>query len=178
MISKEEVISLLQANTSKYVTEALGEQALKSDALFLLLTTLIAEKQQPIAWKAAWTLDKATEVHPEQIDLILPWIYDFLMTEEHDGLVRHLMKLLLRRPLIVDKAGLLLDKAFAWVNDEKSSVSKKVHGLQLMFEVYLIYPDFKSELLAVIDDRLERNCSAGFAGVLKKTKNRMIKLDR
>lgn len=173
MISKDQIVALLLGATSASVSEVLGKEAMKSEKTFYLLKELVAEGIQPQAWKAAWALDKGTEEHPEKIDIILPWIYDFLMVEDHDGSVRHLMKILLRRPLIEDKAGLLLDKAVYWVNNEKASVSKRVYGIELMFRVYELYPDFKSELLSIIDDNLEKGGQAGFLNRLGKIKAKL-----
>ncbi len=159
--------------TSSSVSEALGKEALKNEETFFLLKEIVEERTQPQAWKAAWALDKATEERPEKIDLILPWIYDFLLIEAHDSSVRHLMKLLLRRPLIEDKAGLLLDKAIVWVNNDKASVSKRVYGIELMYRVCLLYPDFKYELRSIIDDNLEKGGQAGFLNRLGKLRDKL-----
>lgn len=150
--------------------DEVAHRARTDNELFEALWNLVKVGKQPVAWRAAWVLDHATEEAPGLIAPILDEIYSMIPTEKSDSSLRHLMKLLLRRPLDIDKAGYLVDHCIGWVLNPKDSVSKRVLGLQLLFELYLLEPDFGNELQAIIAVCEERGGTRGFFNRLGKVK--------
>jgi len=140
------------------------------DHLFSDLWLLVKSGEQPLAWRAAWILDNTTEDSPELIDPILDEIYSMIPLEKSDSNLRHLMKLLLRRPLDLEKAAGLVDLCIDWVLNPKDTVSKRVLGLQLLYELYLLQPEFAHELLTIISECEERGGTRGFFNRLHKVK--------
>lgn len=78
------------------------------------------------------------------------------------------MKLILRCDINEDYAGELLDRCIKWMNDPKSKVSSQGLGLEFFYRITQLYPEMAPELIAIINDIMERSPNKGYIVQLKK----------
>lgn len=165
---------------SELVLSALPELSVKAASepeVFSELWCFVKRREPKLSWRSAWILDHATEDKPELLDPILPEIYQELNAtgETFDGTVRHLLKFVLRRPVLEDEGGYLIDKCMNWLmlNDVPGAI--RGNSLLYLYNIYLLMPDFKNELLSVIEANIEKGCSPGLMNSLKKIKQKLLK---
>lgn len=173
-MTRKEIEDLLQSIYSKADYDVMFERAAASEELFHLLWEIIKEKPEKESWRMMWILDHASE---KKNDFLLPIrdeIYERIMQTDNESFIRHAMKLILRCPINEDYAGELLDRCIGWMNDPKKKISSQGLGLEFFFKVVQLYPEMAPELLAHIDDILERNPSAGFWVRLKQIKSQLV----
>ena len=150
----------------------LSEKAANDPEMFKELWTLVKRREPKLSWRSAWVLDHATEDRPELLDPILAEVYEELnkSADEIDGTVRHLMKFVLRRPVLEEEGGYLIDKCMAWLMTNDIPTAIRVHSLEYLYNIYLLMPEFKNELLSVIDANMEKGCSPGLMVRLKRVR--------
>lgn len=150
--------------------DGMSEQAANDAELFTTLWNFVLRGEPKLSWRACWILDHATEKKPELIDAVLPEVYDMLNNcdEIVDGTVRHLLKFVLRRPVLEDKGGILIDKCMTWLQAETVPIAIRANSAEFLYNIYLLQPDFRFELASVYDSIIERGASPGLEGKLKK----------
>ena len=120
------------------------------------------------AWRYLWILDHATEKNNIPLFPILDDLYKMVLKTENESVIRQTLKLILRCPVSEDYAGELLDRCVKWMNDPKAKISSQCLGLEFFYQCTLLYPEMAPELLAHIDDIMERTPSAGYKVRLKQ----------
>ena len=89
----------------------------------------------------------------------------------NESCIRQGMKLILRCPVREEFAGELLNRCVEWMNDPKAKISSQCLGLEFFYSTAQLYPEMAPELLAYIDDIMERSPSAGYKLRLKKIRS-------
>ncbi|MFB6342304.1 hypothetical protein ACE1ET_11285 [Saccharicrinis sp. FJH62] len=150
----------------------LSKRAVDDPQLFNQLWVFVKRREPKLSWRSAWVLDHATEDHSELLDPILPEVYKELNEsgEEIDGTIRHLMKFVLRCPVLEEEGGYLIDKCMTWLMTNDIPTAIRVHSLEYLYNIYLLMPEFKNELLSVIDANMEKGCSPGLMVRLKRVR--------
>ena len=171
--TREEVERILNSIYSKAEYDVLFDEASKNQDFFNLLWEIVKEKKESESWRIVWIMDHATEKKNDFIFPILEEFYERILKSKHEGFIRITMKLILRCPINEDYAGELLDRCIAWMNDPKAKVSSQALGLEFFYRVYQIYPEMAPELLAHIDEMMERSPSAGFKVRLREIRKQL-----
>ena len=160
--TREDVEHLLNSIYSKAEYEILFNEASKNQEFFHTVWMMSKEQPAKDAWRLLWILDHATEKKNDFIFPILEELYQRVLDTDNESYIRQGMKLILRCPVNEDYAGELLDRCITWMNDPKAKVSSQGLGLEFFFKVCKLYPEMAPELLAHIDEMMERSPSAGF----------------
>ncbi|MFB6319012.1 hypothetical protein [Saccharicrinis sp. FJH54] len=150
----------------------LSRKAASDPELFNELWSFVRRREPKLSWRSAWILDHATEKQPELLDPILVDVYKELNAtgDDMDGTVRHLMKFVLRRPVLEEEGGYLIDKCMRWLMTNDTPAAIRVHSLEYLHNIYLMMPEFENELLSVIDANMEKGCSPGLMVRLKRVR--------
>lgn len=144
--------------------------------LFDTLWGFVKRREPKLSWRSAWILDHATEKHTELLDPILKEIYAELVStgDSFDGTVRHLIKFVLRRPVLEEEGGWLIDKCMAWLMQNDVPTAIRANSLDYLYQIFLLMPEFENELVSVIDANIEKGCSPGLMNKLKKTRKLLM----
>ncbi|MDA3927454.1 MAG: hypothetical protein PF541_00745 [Prolixibacteraceae bacterium] len=172
-ITRKEIEDLLVSLYSKADYDVMFDRASKDKELFLFLWEIIKEKPEKESWRIMWILDHASE---KKNDFLLPIrdeIYERIMQTDNESFLRHAMKLILRCPINEDFAGELLERCIQWMNDPKKKISSQGLGLEFFFRIVQLYPEMSPELIAHIDDIMERSPSAGMKVRLREIRGKL-----
>lgn len=178
MISESQRLEdFIQTDLILTAVPELSKKAVSDPELFGELWAFVRRRKPKLSWRSAWVLDHATEHHPELLDPILAEVYRELNEsgEDIDGTVRHLMKFVLRRPLLEEEGGYLIDKCMIWLMTNNVPTAIRANALEYLYNIYLLMPEFKNELLSVIDANIEKGCSPGLMNKLRKIRLKIEK---
>jgi hypothetical protein len=167
-MKKEEVIKMLESVYSKSDYEFLFKKAETDPEFFNLVWDIAREMPEEQSWRYLWILDHATEKDNTNLVPFLEDLYKMVLKTDNESVIRQTMKLILRCPVNEDYAGELLDRCVKWMNDPKAKISSQCLGLEFFYQCTCLYPEMTPELLAHIDDIMERTTSAGYKVRLKQ----------
>ncbi|MDR2928296.1 MAG: hypothetical protein LBV41_08895 [Cytophagaceae bacterium] len=140
---------------------------LKSPALIGEITLYLRMPEQTVAWRTAWIIDKIAEKNTTLITPFHAVFVDALKVTPHNGVRRHLLKILGNSPTQACEDGELIDKCFEWIVHPKIPVAVKANAMELIYRLCCIYPELATELTLVIEDGF----LTGTAGYRCKGKN-------
>ena len=171
----EEIEFFLTSAYSKAEYDLMFQRTAENFDLFLMIWEMAKGKPATDAWRLLWILDHATEKRNDFIFPILDEIYEIVLKTNNESFIRHAMKLILRCPINEEYAGELLDRCVKWMNDPKAKVSSQGLGLEFFYRVCQLYPEMAPELLAHMDEMLERHPSAGMKVRLRQIREQFEK---
>lgn len=172
VMTREEIEQLLESVYSKADYDFLFQKAEKECDFFYKIWEIAKDQPFEKAWRLLWIMDHATEKKNDFILPILNDVYSMVLKTNNESYIRQGMKLILRCPVNEEYAGELLDRCIKWMNDPKAKISSQALGLEFFHQTCKVYPEMAPELIAHIDDILERgNPSAGYTIWLKKIRS-------
>jgi hypothetical protein len=133
-----------------------------------LLIDLAFESRHPKSWRAAYIADKINDNHPK---LIAPFISDMifrLKTETNSSKKRHYLKLISQHNFPVKFHSFLVGYCLESFCSASEPIANRVHAMQVLFNISEKEPDFKLELLSVIEHELELHPTPGIVSRGKK----------
>ncbi len=172
-MERSKIIQLLESVYSKADYNYLFIKAEEDPAFFYAIWKLSEEMPAEKAWRLLWILDHATEKNKRSLLPILGDLYPKVLSARHEGYVRIGMKLILRCPLLEDYIPEFLERCIEWIQNPKAKISSQTLGLEFFYQVCRMYPEMAPELLAYIDDILERDPSPGFRVRLKAVRKEL-----
>lgn len=125
--------------------------------------------EQPYAWRAAWVVDHLSDTNPKVIEPYKLKLYKLLPTLTNDGLKRHFMRMLLKLSPDYDRIGENIDLFINWMIAPGEAVCTKAWSLALLMKLLEVEPDLKNELVAYLQECIERGGTRGWINVVKKT---------
>jgi hypothetical protein len=140
----------------------LFRKAEREQDFFNLVWSLSKEKPFDSSWRLLWILDHATEKNSDFILPILDELYELVLETENESYIRQAMKLILRCRIREHYATQLLERCIQWMTNPKAKISSQALGLEFFYQVCSLYPEMAPELLAYIEDIMDRNPSAGY----------------
>ena len=94
--------------------------------------------------------------------LIEPYLNKIIhMLPEDESVKKNFMKILAETPLEFneEQLGILVDKSFGTLMNDKSSVANKAYSMELLYKISEIEPDLKIELIPVIEEQIPTGSS-------------------
>jgi hypothetical protein len=147
----------------------------QSERLFSDMLHYALNEADPYAWRAAWIVDGCDEVDASLSEPHISDIIHRLPGRASDGSRRSLLRLLCRHSIPEADQGLLADLCFQYLVSELHPVAVKVHAMQILYNLAMIYPELGQELITVIEDQFENN-SVGFSSrgrrIIKQLQNK------
>lgn len=131
------------------------------EKLFSLLFQLIFSGDKRVSWRSCWIIDTASEDAPELLADKLPEIIAGFLSTSNSSLKRHFTRILCRYHIPEEYLGAIINRSFELlVSSEPPSV--RVFAMQLLFNISLLVPDLKGELISVIEHLTDEGGTAGF----------------
>lgn len=127
----------------------------------------IIQREDKMAWRAAWTMEKINDKRPE---MIYPFLNELLIRVEKtnkNGLKRHFLKMISLQPLPEDLTGNFVDFCFRILLSSDEPIAVRVHAMQILFNVCKKIPELKNELIESIES-IQTEASAGIISKSKK----------
>jgi hypothetical protein len=141
---------------------AFWKRAVAADEeLFNLLFKLIFSGDQRLAWRSCWIIDNASEDSPDLLADKLPEIIDGFLSTSNGSLKRHFTRILCRYQIPEEYLGAIVNRSFELLAPYEP-IAVRVFALQLLFNISLLVPDLKGELIPVIESLMDEGASAGF----------------
>lgn len=141
------------------------EMVVQDPSLFPEIYDLIFSDQPRVAWHAAWVIDHVSWDHPDLMASRVPDLIARLGEEKRSQLKRHLTRMLLKQQIPNDSAGRLIDILYSLLSPSED-VAVRANAMQLLYQMSLVEPGLKQELILVLEDLSE---SGGSAGILAKS---------
>jgi hypothetical protein len=173
-MTKEEVTRMLDAVYTKADYEFLFIKAETDSEFFQLVWIIACDIPEDDSWRYLWILDHATEKSIDNLMPILIDLYKWVLKTDHESVLRHVLKLILRCPVNEEYAGALLDRCVKWMFEPKAKISTQCLGLEFFFKCCQLYPEMAPELLAYIDEISARTTSSGYIVRLKQIKAQLL----
>jgi hypothetical protein len=167
-MTRDEIMQMMESVYSKYDYDFLFKKATSEPGFFCQIWEIASEKPEEQSWRYLWILDHATEKNNSNLFPILGQLYKIVLKTNNESVIRQCMKLILRCPVNEEYAGELLDHCAQWMNNPRAKISSQCLGLEFFFRCTCLYPEMVPELLAHIDDIMERAPSAGYKARMKQ----------
>lgn len=121
-------------------------------ANFQTVFDLIFDKDEKVAWRAAWACEKMIQKFPYFIDdAKKQQITSLALTTKHEGLRRLSLSILLSLPISSTINVDLINICFEWMVSEKQPIAVQALSLKLLVLFCKIEPDLKPELIAYLE---------------------------
>ena|ERR1035437_1347857 len=141
--------------------EVWKKTVISDEQLFNQLFHFIFSGDHRVAWRSCWIIDIASEECPDLLSDKLPLIIDgFLLTGDR-SLKRHFTRILCRYQIPEEYQGSIVNRSFELLAPSEP-IAVRVFALQLLFNISLVVPDLKRELISVIESLMEEGSSRGF----------------
>ena len=166
-----ELRSLLMAEMSRRNTDFVKDIVLSNPVLFDELVKLSLLNEEPVSRRAMWVVDVATEESPE---ILTPHLKDLIASLEsfqHDGLKRHVLRMLNRYDVSLDEFMPILDLCFKFMKSGNESVAVRFQAMVLLNKMSDKEPGLKHELISTIELQMQE----GSPG-LKNQARKMLRL--
>ncbi len=163
---------LLRPMSLRFV-DHLAEEVLQNPADFDTVYNLIFDKDEKVAWRAAWACQKISEKHPDWFtDKHFNELTNLALSTKHGGLHRGCLSVLnniaISQPVSVE----LLNACFEWMISPRFPIAVQALSMKMLYRICLIEPDFIPEfrtyLEAVSPDDYSKGFNAARNNILKK----------
>ena len=139
-----------------------------------LLMDLAFNGQHPKSWRAAYIADKISDNHPEIISPFIPEMILRLKTEKNSSKNRHYLKLISQHNFPRKFHSLLVDYCLECFSSDSEPIANRVHAMQVLFNISEKEPDFKPELLSIIEHEMELHPTPGIVSRGKKLAKKLM----
>ena len=159
---------------SRRNTDFIKDIVLSNPELFDELISLSLLNQEPLSRRAMWVVDVTTE---ERAELLLPYIPDLiaaLRNFQHDGLKRHVLRMLNRYDLSLEVFIPILDLCFILMKSGSESVAVRFQAMELLHKMSDKEPGLKHELKSTIELQMQE----GSTGLLNHARKKLKQLKR
>lgn len=170
----KEIERFLEEAYFKAEYELMFQKTADNHLLFLTLWNIVKEKPKGKTWRLLWIMEHATEKDNSFILDILDELHQLVIEINNDSYRRIGLKMILRCPLHEEYAGLMLDKCIEWINNPKVKVGTRALAFEYFFRTCQLYPEMTPEMLAIIDEQMERSPSAGLKSRMQQIRKQLI----
>ncbi len=139
-----------------------------------LLMDFAFRSKHPKSWRAAWLADKIHERYPELIAPFTEQMIIRLKTETDDGKKRHFLKLISLNEIPKRHYTFLVNYCLGIFTSAREAVSVRVHAMQVLYNISENEPDFKPELLSIIEHEIDLHPTPGIISRGKKLAKKLF----
>ncbi len=145
--------NLLKNNLSRNLIDNIALTVYDDVANFQTVFDLIFDKDEKVAWRAAWACEKMIQKFPEFIDEIKKMqITNLALTTKYEGIRRLSLSILLSLPISSTINVDLINTCFEWMLSDKQPIAVQSLSLKLLVRFCKIEPDLKPELIAYLEN--------------------------
>lgn len=157
MILREEILK----EHSKAHALIIANYACESKENFKELLKCFLDEEYRLAQRAAWSVSWAAKKKPE---MIYPHIKDLVSVLQkknvHDAVIRNSVRVLQQIEIPEKYQGEVMNACFEFLENPSIPVAIKAFSLTTLFNLSKHYPEIKSELKLIINDRLDYETAA------------------
>jgi len=172
MMTKKELTELIDTWIN---IEWLQYEIIRQPELYKLLTKIAFYDHDPKSWRAAYILDKVTDVRPELLIPYLESMLNQLKIETNPSKKRHFLKLISQNEISEKFSGFLFDYCIHAISSGKEPPAVRVHAMQNLFNLAQKYPELRGEVLSIIEHEMEYHSTAGIRTRGKKLAGKLRK---
>ena len=112
-------------------------------------------------WRAMWIIDKIHEKSPKLIRPHINRMIEAIESISDDSKLRHLLKIISLNKIPQQHLSFLLEYGINELTNAERPVAIRVHAMQILFEISKQEPDFKQELIQLIEHEMEYHATGG-----------------
>jgi|GEM_PF-213087 len=128
---------------------------------FGLLMKVALNDSTERSWRASWLVNKIQEKQPGLFEPYIDQVIDFIQQTSDNSKKREFLRLLSLYPVPEEKEAAMLDYCVRQLTSAGEPVSVRVHAMQILFNISEKEPDFKPELIHLIEHETGFHPSAG-----------------
>jgi len=166
--------SLLLVEMSRRNTDFVKDIVLSNPSLFDELVSLSLLNEEPVSRRAMWVVDVASEEKPEVLLPYLTSLIDSLKSFEHDGLKRHVLRMLNRYDISLDEFIPILDLCFKFMSSGNESVAVRFQAMDLLHKMSDKEHGLKHELISTIELQMQE----GSPGLKNQARKKLKQLKK
>jgi hypothetical protein len=172
MTGAQTLEDLLMVESSRRNTDLVVDLVLKKPELFDQLFTIFIKDDGPVAWKAGWVMDIASEKQPAMLDPFIGKIVAHLEKFSQESTRREALRMLARSHLPDEQLGVLITLCFDWLTSSKEKVAVKMFSMEILYRISQQEPEMKKELADSIEWRMDEE-TPGFRAHGRKILKRL-----
>lgn len=173
-MNAKDIETFLEETYFKAEYELMFQKTTGNRELFLSLWNFVKENPKGKTWRLLWIMEHATEKDNSLIFEILDELHELALKTNNDSYRRIGLKMILRCPLHEEYAGLMLDKCIEWINNPKVKVGTRALAFEYFSRTCQQYPEMAPEMLAIIDEQMERSPSAGLKSRMMQIRKQLM----
>lgn len=159
---------LILHQLSRQLKDHLIEEIVNKPVLFDELFPYIYSSNQRLAWRTGWILCHLQEKAPHFFDNKLEEIVKHLHITPYHGVRRSLL-IIIFNSKYEEFSVEFINQCFEWMLSPKQDPAIQVYCMYCLHKVCMIYPDFKPELIACLENIEPFDYSKGFNAARIKT---------
>ena len=136
---------------------------------FAELMDLVLNGGYVVVQRASWIMNVVHETHPE---LVMPYLEQLIpkMHEkgQHIALKRHIVRLLQDIEIPEQLQGEVMYSCFDFLANPAEAIAVRCFSMTVLDNLSGTYPEIRQELVAILEDQLEQEATAGFRARAKK----------
>jgi hypothetical protein len=138
------------------------------------LMNIFLRDEYRVVQRAAWVVSSVAEQYPELIKPYLPAMVKRMCEPGvHVAVKRNVVRVLQFLDIPEDLHGETMNVCFNLLADPKETIAVRCFSMTVLDNLSKQYPDIRQELVAIIEDQLQHEPTAGFISRAKKVlKNR------
>jgi hypothetical protein len=149
--NKQELREFLINDISLESLQEFTKQFEVNKNLFVFLFEILKENDPQLSWRAAWAIWHLFKNRKDILDLYIAEITELLPKLPIDGQKREILKVILLYEMKDLNISILLNTCFDFLSNPNESLAVQVHSMQLLYNISLIEPDIKTELISTIE---------------------------
>ncbi len=164
-MTKKELLDLLASWEN---LELIINEVILHPEYMKLLIEIALYSNYPRRWRAAWMADKINDTTPELIIPFMEELISALHAETNSGIKRHILKLISKHEIPDKHQPFLLNYSHQCFTSASEPVAVRVHAMQILYNLSEKEPEFKPELLSLIQHETEVHSTPGIRARGKK----------
>jgi hypothetical protein len=133
----------------------------KDKTKFAELMNLFLNGEYRVTQRSGWPLSICVEKHPALIGPYFKKILDYLDKPGiHEAVIRNITRLLQHVEIPKRFQGRVMSKCFDYISNPETPVAVKAFSLTVLDNLSQTYPEIKTELKTIIDERWEHETPA------------------
>jgi len=142
----------LFVENSRRNTEFIAAYIGNDTGLFSELMEQVFKGYPPLPLRASWVVCVVTDRFPALLNPYLTIFIDNLMSFEHTGIHRNVIRQLAKSDIPETHLGILFDHCYTWLLARNEPPAVKVHCMQVLFNIAKKEPDLQQELRLIFEE--------------------------
>ena len=158
-----DIREFLELRSSRLNADILADKIEEDPEVFDTVWNIMLEDKDPVSMRAAWTLSIFAKRHPCFIEPRASSIIKCLSKVKSSSVRRCLLSMLTMVPVPAEQSGFLFDFCFGVIESVKSDIAHKAYAMTILYNISVLEPDLKPELVALFESLLDDESAGIYA---------------